>query len=313
MHSPAVSAAGSVAPSVHTSPVAPRMHTFTSVLHTRTAETHTHILGENTSDSNLSSIASDDTASVAKAISVPAGPSVPAVLTLDTTGAVATASNMVDTSRQSDDSSSDLDSSADYHYSMPAGPAIQLSEGIEIPSLGGLPCVTVSVLTPCILRDLEDHAIVHFTVHAKKKTSMERKLLKLSSCFSNVEHMFWVMEAVQKQPEDITLSVFMDKIRACFLPHNWELQVHTDRESDTMKKANSFMDWAGRVKKKNAVLRNTVFHLKENDLRLFLQSRLHHDLMTAIFNTTMPDGNKLFACKELAVWEHEVQHLDNLR
>jgi hypothetical protein len=189
--------------------------------------------------------------------------------------------------------------------------AIILGDGIELPKVNGLPRVTANILTPYILCDLEDYVEVY--LEDKNIADKKKRLKKLAGCFANSEHMKWTMTEAAKQPIGTTLTMFMDKLHRRFLPDNWELEIHNDQEADTMKKNDNFVDWVTRVKKKNAVLVNTGFHLDDEHLRSFLQAHLYHELMQLVFDTTTPSGVKLYALTDLAKWEHEVQRLDNFR
>jgi hypothetical protein len=206
-----------------------------------------------------------------------------------------------------DSNSTTCDSSSDNNM----GNAIVLCDGIEIPKVLGLPRVTASILTPYILRELEDYVEVY--LEDKAIVDKRRRLKKIAGCFANSEHMKWVNTEAGIQPAGTTLTEFMDKIRNCFLPDNWELEIHNDREADLMKKNDKFVDSATRVKKKNSVLVNTAFHLDNSALCMFLQSHLCEDLMRLVFETPTASGTYVYALTDFTKWEHEVQRLDNFR
>jgi hypothetical protein len=90
--------------------------------------------------------------------------------------------------------------------------AIQFSEGIKIPTVGGIPHITVSIVTAAILQDLEDFAMVHFAIHNKNADTVIKQMKKLSSCFTNAEHMHWVLTTADSQPANITIPAFINKI-----------------------------------------------------------------------------------------------------
>ncbi|KAF7771080.1 hypothetical protein Agabi119p4_7054 [Agaricus bisporus var. burnettii] len=206
------------------------------------------------------------------------------------------------------DSESDSDSSSDFD--MGKSP-ITISAGIELSKVGGLPRVTATTLTPSILRDLEDYANVCYQVG--RKVAPAKQLKKLAACFSNIEHMSWVLTEADLQPEGTTLSAFLDKMRKRFLPNNWELLIEAKREAEIMHEDDTYMDWATRIKKKNNILKGTPCHLNDKCLRLFLLSHLEHGLKGIVFSATDDKGTKVTDIKEFSHWEQEVQRLDTLR
>ncbi|XP_006456610.1 hypothetical protein AGABI2DRAFT_77788, partial [Agaricus bisporus var. bisporus H97] len=188
---------------------------------------------------------------------------------------------------------------------------IAIGTGIELSKVGGLPRVTATTLTPSILRDLEDYANVSYQVG--KKVAPAKQLKKLAACFSNIEHMSWVLTEADLQPEGTTLSIFLDKMRQRFLPNNWELLIEAEREAEVMHEDDTYMDWATRVKKKNNILKGTPCHLNDKRLRLFLLSHLEHGLKGVVFSATDDKGIKVTDIKDFNNWEKEVQRLDTLR
>ncbi|EKM74533.1 hypothetical protein AGABI1DRAFT_95563 [Agaricus bisporus var. burnettii JB137-S8] len=185
------------------------------------------------------------------------------------------------------DSESDSDSSSDFD--MGKSP-ITISAGIELSKVGGLPRVTATTLTPSILCDLEDYANVCYQVG--RKVAPAKQLKKLAACFSNIEHMSWVLTEADLQPEGTTLSAFLDKMRKRFLPNNWELLIEAEREAEIMHEDDTYMDWATRIKKNMPFKRQTLAPF------LTLPSR------------AWPEGHYI---KEFSHWEQEVQRLDTLR
>ncbi|EKM78549.1 hypothetical protein AGABI1DRAFT_92821 [Agaricus bisporus var. burnettii JB137-S8] len=202
-------------------------------------------------------------------------------------------SSSSDSDTDSDSSSatcSDSDSSSDDDM---GSPPMLLSEGIELPKVKGLPRVTASILMAAILRDLEDYVEVHFGDN-KKPLPETRKMRKIAGCFANQEHLSWVLTESGKQPADATFPDFMDKMCTRFLPNNWEIQVHNEREAEKMLLND-------KVKKKNAILKNTPSHLEGDNLQKFLQACLAKPLLDVVWDAVTVKGDCVFEMMNLAM------------
>jgi len=212
------------------------------------------------------------------------------------------------------DTSSEIDSSSSSGAEMPTEKNnITISDGVEIPKVNGLPCVTASTLTAQMLRDFEDYANVHFTSGVKKELTEKRKMKLIAGCFANKEVMNWIISEADKQDDTVTFSLFLDKLRNHFLDSNWEVQVQRQLLNEMMSKDDKYTDWATRVKRKNDVLKNTKFHLNESNLCDFLQHHLCNELTVAVYSMDCADGRKLHDVKTLAIWEKYVRVLDEKR
>lgn len=74
-----------------------------------------------------------------------------------------------------------------------------------------------------------------------------------------------------------------------------------------------FIDWSGRIKKKNDVLKNTNFHHSDESLCDFLQHHLCSDLAQTAYSSFCPDGTALRTVRDLSKWERDVRKLDEKR
>lgn len=70
-----------------------------------------------------------------------------------------------------------------------ANDIINISDGVEISVVNGLPRVTKMILTPQMLRDFEDYANIHSSVNPKKSQTEKRKMMLVAGCLANKEVM----------------------------------------------------------------------------------------------------------------------------
>jgi len=138
------------------------------------------------------------------------------------------------------------------------------------------PILSEGELTPKALMTFEEDCNSYF-LNAKGGVTQEQKVLRILNSFRDTHVRNWITTD-RAALTALTFEAFMLRLRAEFLPPNWEDKVCSRILGSKMSRNDRFIHWARSLQAENYVLRGTTSHLSDDRLRDTLEANVDHDL-----------------------------------
>ena len=162
---------------------------------------------------------------------------------------------------------------------------------VEHPVMKHCPILTAGEVTPKALVDLTD---AHNEYFIAKDIEDKDKVKKILGGFKCVHIRDWIA-CERACLLALSYKVFMEELRASYLPPDWEETVCTQILGMRMKPNIKFWDWVQEMRALNIILHGTDSHLSDEALRNQLEASLETSLQSYVF---LEKINKIMVLKD---------------
>ena len=167
------------------------------------------------------------------------------------------------------------------------------------------PILSEGELTPKALLTFEEDCNSYF-LNAKGGVADDHKVLRILNSFRDTHVRNWITTD-RAALTALSFEDFMQRLRAEFLPPNWEDKVRSRILGSKMPRNERFIHWARSLQAENYVLRGTTSHLTDDRLRDSLEANVDLDLRLLMNDIDPAIRNSL------TDWINTVEKLDAKR